>query len=308
MIYFENFSDGRRPSLTFNEIYSNVDKEDYYQKKTKKDQNPVEPNTKTVFPEKSSPKLAKKKKLTSAFFARIREIKNLESQLKKSIKENKSAVKGTAQAVTKKDYPLRKPATIDCGNCLECSQIKKDIDVPARNRQFIIKKIINLYAQANYALRKKEYEVVHGKKNVKETLMYHGTKLACAKPIIKNNFNWRLFGKFHGCVFGQGTSFTIASEIAEIYCDQRADVRCIIVSKVLAARASFGDRNTVFPKTMDRTKMCDTSISPRKTDKVIVKYRDDEFLPSHVVYFTDTDMDKYNFYSTIENEGRDFVS
>lgn len=293
--------------MTYSEIYLSIKANESDQKKPNRKQDPKEPGpSKEPSPK---PECSKHQTKVSISFNRIREIKKFETQLNQAIKSSRSADKETTKSILQKDYPVRKPSVIDCEICSECLQIKRDIgNIKKRNRQFKVKKIINMYAQASYALRKKEYVLMYGKDKVKEALVYHGTNIGYVNSIVKNNFNWRLYGKNHGCIFGKGTSFANNLEIAEIYCDQRANAKCIIVARVLAANACLGNSRTVFPKNINAKKRFDTTMSPRKNDKVLVKYRDDEFLPTHIIYFTDVDKDKFDFHYEIEYEGRDFVS
>lgn len=154
-------------------------------------------------------------------------------------------------------------------------------------RQFMVEKIYriqNPYLLGCYLLKKQELESRYG--SVSEEFLFHGTKEENKDKICQNNFDWRMHGKSVGNMFGKGISFTPISCYASHYSEKCNTRRLMLVSKVLIAKETVGHRHMNIPPVFDDTQCLRYDTATKENRHVIVKFSDNEFYPSYIVYYT----------------------
>ncbi|XP_046996993.1 protein mono-ADP-ribosyltransferase PARP11-like [Schistocerca americana] len=154
-------------------------------------------------------------------------------------------------------------------------------------KQFMVEKIYrvqNPYLLGCYSLKKEEIQSRYG--SVTEEYLFHGTKEQNKDNICRNNFDWRKHGKSVGNIFGQGVSFTPISCYASHYSDSCNTQRMMIVSKVLIAKETVGNKYMKIPPQFDYMQCLRYDTATKENRHVIVKFSDNEFYPTYVIYYT----------------------
>lgn len=157
-----------------------------------------------------------------------------------------------------------------------------------------IDRVNNMFLKLFYLLKKEEYEILYGKNNVIEELLFHGSTSYNISRICIQNFNWRLHKR--QCLFGKGVNFSDISNYASNYCEKNTGMRVMVAAKVLRSHSCDGTNNMVLPPYLNANNKnirFDTSQKP-ESGNVIVKYNDDEFYPEYIIYFTGETKKKTN--------------
>lgn len=108
-------------------------------------------------------------------------------------------------------------------------------------------------------------------------IFFHATGEHKVDSIVTNNLDWRMVyrGKF-----GQGVSFSPCPIYANSQCSRTCgEERAMLICKVLLHKSQSGCGSVWIPdEGYDTTTDTD--------ENVYVKYYDDEFYPTHAVYYT----------------------
>lgn len=161
----------------------------------------------------------------------------------------------------------------------------------AHYRVYQIERVNNMFLKLFYLLKKEEYEILYGKNNVKEEILFHGSTSQNISRICVQNFNWRCHKR--QCLFGKGVNFSDISNYASNYCE-KTELRVMIAAKVLRCNSCNGTNNMVLPPYLNENKKIRYDASQKPDGNVIVKYNDDEFYPEYVIYFTGETIKKTN--------------
>jgi hypothetical protein len=127
-----------------------------------------------------------------------------------------------------------------------------------------------------YMLMKAEYESRLGAA-CKEVELFHATAESNILSIARNNLDWR---RTKRAKFGNGVSFSPRACYANKYCNSDAGTkRALILARVLVGNCQKGWYGAKSP-----AEGYDTTTGNSKS--VYVKYRDNEFYPEYVAYYT----------------------
>lgn len=134
----------------------------------------------------------------------------------------------------------------------------------------------NLLTQ--YHQRKDIIEQVRGKENVKELMLFHGTKVDCINNIATNGF-MKSFNKVSA--FGKGTYFSTKASYSSHYTDNdNTDVSYMFVCDVLVGKCIVVNG----PQEID-TKLYDNSVNNFASPEIYVTPYDDGAYPRYLVAF-----------------------
>lgn len=148
-----------------------------------------------------------------------------------------------------------------------------------------IERVNNMFLKLFYLLKKEEYEILYGKNNVKEEILFHGSTSLNICRICIQNFNWRCHKR--QCIFGKGVNFSEISNYASNYCDNdKSETRVMIAATVLRSQSCTGTNNMILPPYLNAIEKIRFDTSQKPDGNVIVKYNDDEFYPEYIIYFT----------------------
>lgn len=147
------------------------------------------------------------------------------------------------------------------------------------------KKVNNYYLKSMYDLKKDEYTSKYGASQVREMTLIHSTSAINVPEIIKDNFDWRRVVRSK---YGKGVSFSDDADYANCHSNRsNGTCRAFIIAKVLVSNICRGHQDL-------RTPHCtsDTAWGPH----VFVKFRDNEFLPEHVLYYSCSGISDSKYY------------
>ncbi|XP_077283632.1 zinc finger CCCH-type antiviral protein 1-like [Arctopsyche grandis] len=160
----------------------------------------------------------------------------------------------------------------------DVSRHSDDWDQATKNftSNFKISRIVKVsqpYLEAAFLLRKHEYHVRGHIYSVKSLM--HSTGTENVESILQSNLDWRrVYRQKYGC----GVSFTDIAEYGHKHSRGYSSSQAMIIADVV-----IGISKTVsWSNPMDIT--FDTAIS--ETQRVYVKFRDDEFFPRYVIYYS----------------------
>ncbi|XP_018018276.1 protein mono-ADP-ribosyltransferase PARP11, partial [Hyalella azteca] len=106
-----------------------------------------------------------------------------------------------------------------------------------------INKIHNPYLKRAFYNNKAKLENRFPDVMYKDEWLFHGTDSANVKPILEDNFDWRLHGTNVGQLYGQGAYFSNYAAVSRQYGN------AIFICKVLVGLIARGDSTTVRPPT-----------------------------------------------------------
>ncbi|KAK4883646.1 hypothetical protein RN001_006965 [Aquatica leii] len=136
-----------------------------------------------------------------------------------------------------------------------------------------IVRVENTYLYGQFLLRKEEYET-RGCCTVLQ--LFHDTAESKVDSILCNNLDWRLAKRVK---FGQGVSFSGSPAYANKQSSwSNGTERAMIVADVLVQNTQHVRNSLQLPK-----EDYDTTVGNK--GKVYVKYHDDEFYPTYVIYY-----------------------
>lgn len=147
-----------------------------------------------------------------------------------------------------------------------------------------IQAINNMFLKLFYSMKKEEYEILNGKNNVTEEFLFHGSNYENIISICIHNFNWRLHGK--KALYGRGVNFSNSSTYASNYCGKYENQRVMIMARVLRSHSCVGGNQMNMPPRMHKYSNVRYDTSQKPDGAVVVKYKDDEFLPEAIIFFT----------------------
>ena len=140
-----------------------------------------------------------------------------------------------------------------------------------------IKKIVKVHNPCLYShflIKKAEYET-RGPVHIK--MLYHDTAESKVDSILKTNLDWR---RVFRAKYGHGVSFSSDPHYASIYSARSNGYdRAMIVADVLIGRSIEVYNSTTLPPNN-----YDTTVG--NGAKVYVKFYDNEFFPTHIIYYT----------------------
>lgn len=136
-----------------------------------------------------------------------------------------------------------------------------------------IVKVYNPYLYSHFLIKKAEYES-RGPVRIEE--LYHDTAKNNVDSILRTNLDWRRVCRGR---FGRGVSFSPNPEYASTWstrhngCNRAMIVCDVLIGKSVEVRDLY---NLSLPD-------CDTAIG--NNSNVYVKFYDNEFYPTHVIYY-----------------------
>ncbi|KAB0796350.1 hypothetical protein PPYR_10411 [Photinus pyralis] len=137
-----------------------------------------------------------------------------------------------------------------------------------------IERVENPYLWGQYLLRKEELET-NG--FVREMELFHDTSIHNVQSIVETNLDWRLARRVK---YGQGVSFSQSPAYANKESSRSNGTnRAFILTKVLVQNSE-----PVYSSVLLPSKGHDTTVG--NCGKVYVKYYDDEFYPTYIIYYT----------------------
>lgn len=149
-----------------------------------------------------------------------------------------------------------------------------------------VEKVNNSYLKRAFKLRLEMIErnnadfcQIYNKK------VWHGTKKEFVENIIRENFDWRLYGKSNGKVFGEGVYFTPEPKYAIDYATPDCDgKRYLIISSIIVGFMTVGHKNMEKPPVNPVTNIpYDTSVNNLVSPSIYVKYNKQEYCPEYIV-------------------------
>lgn len=138
--------------------------------------------------------------------------------------------------------------------------------------------IVNDTLLSKYQQRKQNIEQIRGKENVRELMLFHGTKVNCINNIATNGF-MKLFNKVSA--YGKGTYFSTQASYSSHYTDKDdTDVSYMFVCDVMIGKCTIVNG----PHEID-TKVYDNSINFINAPTIYVTPYDDGAYPKYLVAF-----------------------
>ncbi|XP_018019848.1 protein mono-ADP-ribosyltransferase PARP11-like [Hyalella azteca] len=104
-----------------------------------------------------------------------------------------------------------------------------------------IHKILNPYLKRAFYNNKAKLENRFPDVKYKDEWLFHGTDSANVKPILEDNFDWRLHGTNVGQLYGQGAYFSNNAAMSRKYGN------AIFICGVLVGLTALGDKETIRP-------------------------------------------------------------
>lgn len=149
-----------------------------------------------------------------------------------------------------------------------------------------IEAVNNMFLKLFYSMKKEEYEILNGKDNVAEEYLFHGSNYENIIRICIHNFDWRLHGR--RALYGIGVNFSNSSTYASNYCGKYGDLQVMILAKVLRSHSCVGSNQMSIPPFVDEYSNVRYDTTRKPDGAVIVKYKDDEFIPEFIISFTES--------------------
>lgn len=138
--------------------------------------------------------------------------------------------------------------------------------------------IINDNLLSKYHQRKTNIEELRGKENVRELLLFHGTKVDCINNIATNGF-MKTFNKTSA--YGKGTYFSTKASYSSNYTDKdKTDISYMFVCDVIIGKCTVVNG----PHEID-TKHFDNSVNNGISPEIYVTPYDDGAYPRYLVAF-----------------------
>jgi len=138
--------------------------------------------------------------------------------------------------------------------------------------------ILNDILLSQYHQRKTIIEELRGKENVREIMLFHGTKVECINNIATNGF-MKCFNKVSA--YGKGTYFSTKASYSSHYTDKdNTDVSYMFVCDVLVGKCVVVNG----PKEIDLT-LYDNSVNNITTPDIYVTPYDDGAYPRYLVAY-----------------------
>ncbi|KAL3267870.1 hypothetical protein HHI36_007011 [Cryptolaemus montrouzieri] len=128
-----------------------------------------------------------------------------------------------------------------------------------------LEKVSVPYLERAFTLKKMK------KFNCNTRSLYHATRPENIDSILRNNFNWRLYGSSKGNKHGKGVSFSPRAGFSNMFC--KSSVKCMIIADILYCDVHVGSSHHTLPLSG-----YDTTRS--NNGNVYVKFEDNEFYPN----------------------------
>jgi hypothetical protein len=141
-----------------------------------------------------------------------------------------------------------------------------------------IDEIINDNLLSNYHQRKTNTEQRRGKENVRELMLFHGTKVECINNIATNGF-MKQFNKVSA--YGKGTYFSTKASYSSHYTDKdNTDVSYMYICDVIVCKCTVVNG----PHEIDTT-LYDNSVNNLESPDIYVTPYDDAAYPRYLVAY-----------------------
>ncbi|XP_041092722.1 protein mono-ADP-ribosyltransferase PARP14-like [Polyodon spathula] len=171
----------------------------------------------------------------------------------------------------------------------EYLDVVKYFNKTATNTVHKVERIQNQYLRQSYDLKKKQLEAKNGQNQVRERILYHGTKLASCESIEKTGFNRSYAGK-NATAYGHGVYFAVNASYSAQPTYSLPDskgLRYMYVARVLTGRYTVGNSTMKVPpkRSTDAHDRYDSLVNNAQNPTIFVIFHDDQAYPDYLITF-----------------------
>ncbi|NWW96112.1 PAR12 polymerase, partial [Rhynochetos jubatus] len=133
--------------------------------------------------------------------------------------------------------------------------------------------------------QKEQMKRENGGREVKERLLFHGTKISFMEAICVHNFDWRICGS-NGTNYGKGTYFARDASYSHTYCQPAMKIS-MFVARVLVGDYVKGNAAYVRPpsKSVDGLRFYDSCVDDELNPSIFVVFEKYQVYPEYIIEY-----------------------
>ncbi|KAM6291208.1 protein mono-ADP-ribosyltransferase PARP12-like isoform 2-T2 [Porphyrio hochstetteri] len=134
--------------------------------------------------------------------------------------------------------------------------------------------------------QKEQMKRQNGGKEVKEKLLFHGTKTSFRESICVQNFDWRTCGT-NGIKYGYGSYFARDASYSHTYCEPEGKTYAMFVARVLVGEHTKGTLSYVRPppKSSAGLQFYDSCVDNELNPSIFVVFEKHQIYPEYIIEY-----------------------
>ncbi|NXT85795.1 PAR12 polymerase, partial [Zapornia atra] len=134
--------------------------------------------------------------------------------------------------------------------------------------------------------QKEQMRRQNGGKEVKEKLLFHGTKTSFRESICVHNFDWRICGT-NGIKYGHGSYFARDASYSHAYCEPEVKTYAMFVARVLVGEHTKGSVSCVRPppKPSAGLQFYDSCVDNELNPSIFVVFEKHQIYPEYIIEY-----------------------
>ncbi|NXV75183.1 PAR12 polymerase, partial [Atlantisia rogersi] len=134
--------------------------------------------------------------------------------------------------------------------------------------------------------QKEQMKRQNGGKEVKEKLLFHGTKTSFRESICVHNFDWRICGT-NGIKYGYGIYFAQDASYSHAYCEPEVKTYSMFVARVLVGEHTMGRGSYVRPpgKSSTGLQFYDSCVDNELNPSIFVVFEKHQIYPEYIIEY-----------------------